>query len=184
MDKPWYRRAFSHSPTPDLDTARAKADGGDPEAQFGLGLKYSSGPAGAEDYPQAALWYRKAADQSHALAQFNLAVMYSKGQGMPQDNAQALHWFGKAARQGDAAAQFHLGITHHRASFRGIPNEASESKIEAYKWFQLAAAQGYKGSATAGETMSLSMTREEVADGDRRAASWVAEKNICIPAAI
>ena len=52
----------------------------------------------------------------------------------------------------------------------------SESKIEAYKWFQLAAAQGYAGSDTAFERVTLIMTREEVAEGNLRAAAFVAEK--------
>ncbi len=52
----------------------------------------------------------------------------------------------------------------------------TESKIEAYKWLQLAAAQGYKGSAEACDRVALGMTREEVTEGDQGAAAFVATK--------
>jgi TPR repeat protein len=56
-----------------------------------------------------------------------------------------------------------------------------ESRIEAYKWFHLAAAQGYKGSAAACERVTLGMTREEVTDGNQRAAAFEVRKSACQP---
>jgi len=107
MDKSWFQKLFRR-PQPATEdttqTTQTRADGGDPEAQFSLGLKYANLNGGAQDYEQAARWYLKAAGQSHALAQFNLGVMSANGQGMPQDEAAALNWFNKAARQGDPAA--------------------------------------------------------------------------------
>ena len=129
-----------------------------------------------QDLVQAAQWYRKAADQNHPLAQFNLGLMYTKGEGVPQDDAQAVAWMRKAAQQGDAGAQFNLGMRYHRASVWGLQLDALESKVEARKWLQLAAAQGYKGSAEACERMTLGMNREEVAEGNRRATAFVAAK--------
>ncbi len=172
MEQPWYQQLFSPTAAANLKTTKAKADGGDADAQFGLGLKYANCNGEAQDYAQAAHWYLKAADQSHSLAQFNLAVMYAKGQGVPKDDAKAAVWFQKAALQGDAGAQFHLGMREHRAISDGLPKDAFESRIEAYKWYQLAAAQGYHCSASAYESVNLSMTDEQVADGNRRAAEF------------
>jgi TPR repeat protein len=90
-----------------------------------------------------------AANQNHALAQFNLGLMFASGQGVAQDEAKALMWMQKAAQQGDAGAQHHLGMRHRRASFEGPPKDKLESNLEAYKWFRLAAAQGYRASAGA-----------------------------------
>jgi TPR repeat protein len=174
MDKPWFRNLFSRPAAPRKETTQTQADGGDAEAQFRLGLKYASGEGDAQDYAQAAVWYLKAADQSHAMAQFNLGVMYARGQGMAKDDAKAEVWIRKAAQQGDAGAQFHLGMRHHRASMGALPNVAIESKLEAYKWLHLAATQGYKGSGSAFECVALTLSREEVADGDRRAKAFVA----------
>lgn len=174
VEKPWYRKLFDRSREPTLESTQSRADHGDAGAQFCLGLKYAAGEGEALDNVQAAHWYQKAAEQSHALAQFNLGMMYAHGQGMPRDDAKATVWFKKAADQGDAGAQYNLGMRYHRASGAAVSSEALESKLEAFKWFHLAAAQGYKGSDAACERVTLSMSREELADGARRAADFVA----------
>jgi len=176
MEKPWYRKLFSRSQKPDREVTQAHADYGNADVQFGMGLKFASGEGAAQDFVQAAQWYRKAADQSHSLAQFNLGTMYANGQGMTRDDAQSVIWFGKAAQLGDAGAQFNLGRSCHRASLNGFPDDAPESRIQAYKWYRLAAAQGYNGSGTAFTTLILNMTREDVADGDQRVAGFAVEK--------
>jgi TPR repeat protein len=176
MDQPWYRKWLGGRQESALDTAEINADHEDAEVQFGLGLKFANDTSPAQDYAQAVHWYRKAADQSHALAQFNLGVMYSRGQGVERDEAIAAMWLGKAAQQGDAGAQYHLGMRHHRASIGGQPEDAVESRLEAFKWLHLAAAQGYKGSVAACEFVTLGMTREEVTDGNHRTATFVVER--------
>lgn len=185
MDKPWYRKWFGHTqpePQPPApgEEIRTKANLGDPEAQFGLGLRYASGRGEEADFAQAIQWYLKAAAQHHPLAQFNLGVMYTKGQGVERDEVAAAKWFEKAALQGDPGAQFNLGVRCQRSSFKGIASNSPESKIEAFKWYQLAAAQGYKDSAAACDTLTLSMSVEEVADGARRAAKFVANHEVAL----
>jgi TPR repeat protein len=139
-------------------------------------LKYAAVAGGEPDYGAAAQWYRKAADQNHPLAQFNLGILYAQGQGVPQDKTAALGWLLKAARQGHAGAQFNLGMSLQRASFDEPPEQARESKIEAYKWYCLAAAQDHQESATAGGRLTMTMTHETVAEGNHRAAAFVAVK--------
>jgi hypothetical protein len=174
MDKPWYRRLFSDSQKPVPETTTRDNDSTNADVQFGMGLKFSN--SGAEqDFSQAAEWYRKAADQSHPLAQFNLAMMYAQGQGVTRNEAESMIWFGKAASQGDAGAQFYLGKSCHRASLRCGPEEATESRIEAYKWFHLAAAQGYRGSVAACTPVILGMTHADVAVAIRRVAAFAVE---------
>jgi TPR repeat protein len=182
VKKPWYQRWFNAGVASDRESTQARAEQGDAQAQFNLGLQFANGPEEARDYTHAARWYLKAAEQSHALAQFHLATMYAAGQGVPRDDAQATIWFQKAAAQGDAGAQYHLGMRHQRASIGGSPEEAVESRVEAFKWFQLAAAQGYRGSATACERVTQHMTRADVTDGNERAAKFLAERtNACEP---
>jgi TPR repeat protein len=48
---------------------------------------YYSGQGAAQDYAEAAKWFRKAADQGNVNAQARLASMYFWGQGVPQDDA-------------------------------------------------------------------------------------------------
>jgi TPR repeat protein len=56
----------------------------------------------AQDYAEAARWFRKAAEQGDATeAQFRLGHMYYQGQGVPQDHAQAHMWFDLAISRGE-----------------------------------------------------------------------------------
>ena len=174
MGKPWYRNLFNHtSEEGNLKSAEAKANSGDADAQFGLGLKYATGQGTEDEYLQAVRWYRKAADQNHALAQLNLGLMYASGQGVAQSDTEAVAWILKAANQGDPGAQYNLGVRHSSISVRGLTQNAEEERIEAYKWFQLAAAQGYGDSEAASATMTLKMTHADVLIGEQRTAAFV-----------
>ncbi len=144
----------------------------DAESQFSLGVKFASGTGATQDFVQAAECYRKAAGQSHALAQFNLGVMYAEGQGMVADVAESLVWFGRSARLGDAGAQIKLGDSLHFASLTQLPPFAAESRIEAYKWYRLAAAQDYPTADISSNVLSLKMTWADVAAGNMRAAAF------------
>ena len=166
--------SYTDSVASDLKTTQAAADRGDADAQFSMGIYYAN--LHAHDYPQASHWFLQAAMQNHSLAQFNLGVMCALGQGIQKDDAKALQWFQKAADQGDSGAQFYLGNIHQRCSFGVSTASATESRIEAYKWFHIAAAQGYFGAQTAYETLTKSMSTIDVADGDRRASAFVASK--------
>jgi len=173
MSEPWYRKIFSPAESQTQST-QTRAEAGNADAQFHLGLRFATAAGEAQDNEKAAHWYLKAADQDHPLAQFNLAMMYVQGQGVIRNEHTAFGWFERAAKQGDAGAQFHLGMRHHRASGSGgLLPEMAESKVEAYKWFFLAAAQGYRGSESACERVTLSMSHAELADGNRRAAAFV-----------
>jgi hypothetical protein len=48
---------------------------------------------------QAAVWYRKAAEQGDVGAQGTLGVLYSMGQGVPHDDVEAYFWFDLAASE-------------------------------------------------------------------------------------
>jgi len=95
--------------------------------------------------------------------------MYELGQGVEPDCVEATKWFLKAAEQGDAGGQLQMGKRCHRGSFAPEAQDARESRIEAYKWFTLSAAQGYKDSEMHCEQIGLVMTREDRKEGQRRA---------------
>lgn len=82
---------------------RSKAEAGDPNAQYDLGVMYYSGEGVPKDAAEALKWFRKAADQGHAPAQFDLAHMYAKGEGVPKDEAEAYAWYNLAAVSHDDA---------------------------------------------------------------------------------
>jgi TPR repeat protein len=176
VEKTLFQRWFGRAPSVGTESTQVLAERGIADAQFSLGLNFANGVGAAQDFVQAASWYRKAAEQSHALAQFNLGRMYALGQGLPCDAAQSLLWIEKSANLGDAGAQFSLGQTHQRTSLRGPAPEISAERIVAYKWFRLAADQGYAGSEAACEIMNLQMSREDLLAGDRSVATFNAAR--------
>jgi TPR repeat protein len=78
-----------------LTTAAKQGHAG---AQNFLGGIYSKGGGVAQDYKEAARWYRKAAEQGDTEAQNNLGVMYRDSEGFAQDFEEAARWFRKAAK--------------------------------------------------------------------------------------
>jgi len=149
----------------------------DAESQFNRAQNLANGEVVVQDLPRAAECYLLAANQGHRLAQFNLGMMYGQGQGVVRNQVTSLLWLGKAAEQGYPAAQYHVGVRQHRASKSRPQLEASECRIEAYKWLELAVANGHRGSESAREFVALNMTREEVSEGNRRAAAFTADRS-------
>ena len=153
-------------------TSTAAAQG-DAEAQFALAFSFAAKPA-PQDYAHARDWYQKAADQNHRLAQFNLGQMFAHGQGMPKSDSMALMWIRRAADGGDAGAQYNMGDRYARSCLHGSEMDASESRVESYKWFTLAAAQDYRDAVLRSDCATMKMTREEVTEGNRRVKAFVA----------
>jgi TPR repeat protein len=174
MGNSWFTKLFHRPPDGVAEKILTDAQGGDPQAQFDVGLSFSDGCGTAPDYEQAAAWYLKAANQDHGKAQFVLGVMFANGRGVPQDDGKALMWIGKAAQQGCPEAQHSLGLRCRRASFKDAPGDALESTLEAYKWFRLASEQGCKGSEAQFESVAICMTHEQVIEGNRRVADFLA----------
>jgi TPR repeat protein len=63
-------------------------------------------------------------------------------------------------------AQSNLGIMY--ANGWGVP----KSDIEAYKWYNLAAAQGQSEATTRRDRIAARMTPAQLAEGQRLAAEW------------
>ena len=108
-------------------------------AQCSLGAMYEDGKGLPQDYAQAALWYRKAAEQGDAEAQFFLGSLYLDGHGVPQDVAQGEAWLHKADEQGYAGARLMLIILYEAEMDRRAP----EVYPEAVTWFRKSANQGF-----------------------------------------
>ena len=88
----------------DLTTTQQRAEQGDAEAQYNLGVRYHFGEGVAQDDQQAVAWFRKAAEQGHANAQLKLGVSYAQGEGVTQDYQQAYAWLSVAAANGYSGA--------------------------------------------------------------------------------
>ncbi len=184
-----------------LQTLIDKADKGDPNAQYNLGLVYFV-PQG---YKEAFKWWTKAAEQGYASAQFKLGAMYAYGTGIPQDYKEALKWWTKAAEQGHADAQSFLGSRYYfgvdvpqdykeavkwftKAAEQDEPKAQSflgsiyyegkgviEDYVEAYKWTLLAGMNG-KDVATLKQLLAAKMSPIQIAEAQKLAKEFVAKK--------
>src|SRR6185437_11693997 len=103
------------------NAARAQAERGDAKAESLLGHMYRRGEGVPQNYAQALLWCKKAADQNEKEAQYVLGGMYYYGEGVPQDYAEAFRWYHKAADQDYAKAQYDLGYMYYYA--KGVPRD-------------------------------------------------------------
>jgi len=156
----------------------ARANGGDASAQVLVGDDYAasggvelSSQQIAEDYQQAAAWYRKAAEQNDVAGQMRLAALYRDGRGVARDMAEAAAWYRKAAEQNDVAAQATLGLLYSIG--QGVPH----SDVEAYYWFDLAASvKGPRQEQYAANRQMIGthITAEELAEVKERVANWLA----------
>ena len=154
-----------------LRLLRPLAEQGDARAQYHLGALYDFGQGVPLDYAQAAFWYRMAAEQGDAWAQLNLGVLYDRGHGVPQDYAQAVAWYRKSAEQGDAWAQNNLGVMYENG--HGVPQDY----VQAHMWINLAASRETDLNrrntwVKARDTLAAKMTREQIAEAQRRAREW------------
>jgi uncharacterized protein len=82
-----------------------QAKAGDQVAQYKIGYDYFLGRGVPIDYVQAAIWWRKAADQGYPEAQNNLGVLYNSGKGVPQSFAEAYFWQNLAASRANGPLQ-------------------------------------------------------------------------------
>ena len=110
---------------------------GDAEIQHNLGDQYYLGQGRPKDARQAAIWYRKAAEQGYARAQASLGLLYRRGEGVPKDAGQAVIWYREAADQGHANAQYNLGGLYLHGD--GVVQDTGQAAI----WYRKAAEQGH-----------------------------------------
>jgi len=164
-------------PAPEVAAAKAAVQKDDSvtdgQAQLILAFLYYGGRDVAQDYREAAKWFRRAADRGDPAAQFYLGIMYAKGQGVPQDHAEAAKWYRLAADRGNPEAQYNLGLAY--ATGEGVPQD----NVSAHMWFNLAAA-GF-AAADAGRRSAAVNNRDvvagkmapwQVAEAERLAREW------------
>lgn len=115
-----------------LSELRAYAELGYVSAQYRLAQRYLQGQGVMRDVPQAALWFRRAADSGEPRSQLELAMMHLRGDGVPRNERMAAHWMRQAAESGFQRAQLHVGTMYEYGL--GV----AKDQTEAYFWYCLA----------------------------------------------
>jgi hypothetical protein len=119
----------------DADALKARAENGDSDAQYELGLRYYSGDGVAKDDGEAMSWIREAAEQGEPRAEFALGLAYRKGIGMMRDLLTGTQWISKAAEDGDINAENALSVMYQKG-MGGLARDPDASD----KWHQAALA--------------------------------------------
>ena len=88
------------------------AQDGDPEAQFRIGICYSTGNGIGKDMKKAAYWWQLGATQEDPSCQYELGLCYLKGNGVSQNNSKGAALIKSAAQQGMPEAQSKMGILY------------------------------------------------------------------------
>ena len=122
---------------------RERAENGDPNAQYFLGLLMWYGDGVATNREAALALFRKAAEQGHTHAQFNVGLVLAfsgpTGHGSDKEVATAFKWVSNAASEGLADAQWLLGLMYRD----GIGTDGNKKDYDlALKAFTDSAEQG------------------------------------------
>ncbi len=108
----WYEKAAGQG----VDDARKRmvllqairADKGDAETQYSIGMAYSAGEDIAQSDSEAISWMKKAANQGLPKAQFQLGLMLKGQKGNRNNYDKANEWIGKAAKNGSIEAKDYI----------------------------------------------------------------------------
>jgi TPR repeat protein len=165
---------------------------GNPVAAFNLAKIYEDGSGGAQDFSQAATYYKIAAEIDTApryngaalgpqgpeliaaaqkYGQFALGRFYETGKGVPQDSQEAVFWYTRAADLGLQQAMLKLALLYRT----GLPGAEGTAGIaadpaQAVVWLEKAATLG--NVAAMNELGRAYLAGEGVLANARVAAEW------------
>ena len=98
---------------PDLQALQAKAQNGDPDAEFRLGEAYRFGRGVEADPEMAIMWYRRATAHGNIRASEELGfALFAHG-----DRREAMPFIERAAARGEPRAFYLLGTAHFNGDY-------------------------------------------------------------------
>jgi TPR repeat protein len=107
---------------------RSRAEKGDAQYEYQLGLIYEKGEHGLRSDYEAHRWFLRAAFQGVAAAQAKVCEFNREGRGVPRNDAEAFKWCRKAAEQGHPLSQLRLAEMYRDGI--GVERNPKEAK----KW--------------------------------------------------
>ncbi len=162
----WYRKA---------------AESGNGDAQYQLARLYEQGVGVPKSDREAFFWYLKAAEQDNVQAYVPVADRYREGRGVAQNGMEALRWYMKGAALEShmffwgSAGEAEMRIGEVYAKGLVVPKDL----VEAYKWFNVAAAKGGDPEEAVQERDQIEeiMTREEIDEAQKRTMEYLARRD-------
>jgi localization factor PodJL len=184
----------------------AAATAGEPAAAFEIATRFAEGRGVPQNFPQAAVWYERAAKGGLALALFRLGALHEKGDGVAKDLNEARRLYVAAAQKGNPNAMHNLGVIYaegidgkpdfkeaaqwfRKASTFGISDSQYNLAVlyargigvepnlsEAYQWFALAAKGGDQDAGKKRDEVGARLDPQVLASTRRAADTWVADR--------
>ena len=134
------------TPEEQFSVDKSKAEAGDAQAQYELGLHYAQihFRVVALDYFEAFTWMKKAALKNHRMAQYQLGRFYEQGKGTEKNLGEAIKWYRSSALLGCKQSQRWMGQIYYMTflditTYEDFIKKDISNLIEAYAWFMLAA---------------------------------------------
>ncbi|MDA7984965.1 MAG: sel1 repeat family protein [Alphaproteobacteria bacterium] len=138
-----------------------RANAGEAEAQYRLGLMYETGEGAPQQVDRTAIeQYLLAAKQGHSKSQYNLSRMCREGRGMEANNKEARRWLLAAAEGGNLIAQHDLG---KRCA------EVRKDFVQAYMWLMVSGYNGHKPADELRAQIEKTMDAKQIAEGKKLA---------------
>ena len=168
-----------------LAQLKTRANKGESKAQWWLGRMYEEGDGVPKDMAQALTWLTKAADTGYAIAASYLGAIYGAGDSVPKNDSLSWTWYERSADLGDEKAQLWVGKLYALRGLKELGEElvvnqhngaSGSDLVAAYKWYNLAAAQGNKDAAYQRDNIAGQMTSTQIADAQRLSAEWKPKK--------
>jgi len=117
-----------------IEVLRTRANAGDAEAQYNLGVAYRDSEGVPQDNVEAVAWFRQAAEQGDANAQYNLGAMYVNGRGVPQDAVEVYKWFNLATTYTDASTREEFAKARDSVAEFLTPQQQTEGQRLTREW--------------------------------------------------
>ena len=136
------------------DSILERAQAGDAEAQYQIGLKHIYGTDAPKDSSEAARWFAKAAEQGYLPAKREMGILLASGDGVEQDLETAVSYLSQAADQLDPSALYHLGLMYEIGM--GVPKDLQK----AVRMLAYAAEMGFPGADIDAERIDNILTAE------------------------
>lgn len=144
-----------------------KAESGDAESQYKLGLMYYEGEAVPKDFKKSFQWCEKAALQGHAKAMHSMGFLYFKGDGVPKDLRMAYAYFTNSAARG-----FEMAKGWGESTGRSLsPKDLAEAKEFARKISERVSANEKKARQAPAGPQAAAPGGASIADLTKKAES-------------
>ncbi len=148
----------------------AKAQRGDNEARYQVGIALLAGDPVRKNEHQALDWLGLAAERGHPSSQVALAGALEEGTGTDKDLAEAINWLTRAARQGEFVAMYRLARHYQDGLGVGV------DPVLAYAWMRASERSRIHAiplvARKSADAQFAMLAPDQKLEGDGLATSW------------